>query len=111
MKLAEVVGEYVTHKRSMGMRFYTEERTLKAFCRAMGDIAMTEVQRDRVDAYLAGKGAVTRFWERKHEVLVGFTVSPSHGGTPSMSHCPTGCLNQLRPLCPTSTRTTSCGAC
>ena len=38
----------------------------------MGDIAMTEVQRDRVDAYLAGKGPVTRFWQRKHEVLVGF---------------------------------------
>ena len=72
MKLAEAVGEYVTPKRSMGMRFCTEERTLKAFCRAMGDIAMTEVQRDRVDAYLAGKGAVTRFWQRKHEVLVGF---------------------------------------
>ena len=72
MKLAEAVGEYVTHKRSMGMRFCTEERTLKAFCRAMGDIAMTQVQRDRVDAYLAGKGAVTRFWQRKHEVLVGF---------------------------------------
>ena len=45
MKLAAAVGEYVTHKRSMGMRFCTEERTLKAFCRAMGDIAMTEVQR------------------------------------------------------------------
>jgi integrase/recombinase XerD len=72
MKLAEVVGEYVTHKQSMGMRFCTEARTLKAFCRAMGDIAVTEVQRDRVDAYLAGKGPVTRFWQRKHEVLVGF---------------------------------------
>jgi site-specific recombinase XerD len=72
MKLAEVVGEYVTHKQSMGMRFCTEARTLKSFCRAMGDIAMTEVQRDRVEAYLAGKGPVTRFWQRKHEVLVGF---------------------------------------
>jgi integrase/recombinase XerD len=72
MKLAEVVGAYVTHKQSMGMRFCTEARTLKAFCRAMGDIAVTEVQRDRVDAYLAGKGPVTRFWQRKHEVLVGF---------------------------------------
>jgi hypothetical protein len=72
MKVAEVVGEYVTHKQLMGMRFCTEARTLKAFCRAMGDIAMTEVQRDRVDAYLAGKGPVTRFWQRKDEVLVSF---------------------------------------
>ena len=67
MKLAEVVGAYVTPANSrIGMRFCTEARTLKAFCRAMGDIAMTEVQRDRVDAYLAGKGPVTRFWQRKH---------------------------------------------
>ena len=71
MKLAEVVTEYVTHKQSMGMRFCTEKRTLKAFCLAMGDIAMTEIRRDRVDAYLAGKGPVTRFWQRKHEALVG----------------------------------------
>jgi integrase/recombinase XerD len=72
MKLAEVVGQYVTHKQSMGMRFCTEERTLKAFCRAIGNIAMTEIQRDRVDAYLAGKGPVTRFWQREYEVVVGF---------------------------------------
>jgi hypothetical protein len=50
MKLAEVVGQYVTHKQSMGMRFCTEERTLKAFCRAIGNIAMTEIQRDRIVA-------------------------------------------------------------
>ena len=72
MKLAEVVRQYVTHKQSMGMRFRTEARTLKAFCRTMGDIAMTEVERDQVDAYLAGTGPVTRFWQRKYEVLAGF---------------------------------------
>jgi site-specific recombinase XerD len=72
MKLAAVVSTYVTHKQSMGMRFCTEARTLEAFYRAMGDIDITEVRRDRVDAYLAGKGPVTRFWQRKHEVLVGF---------------------------------------
>ena len=47
MKLAEVVREYVTHKQSMGMRFCTEARTLKAFCRTMGDIAMTEARSGR----------------------------------------------------------------
>jgi integrase/recombinase XerD len=72
MNLAEVVNQYVTHKQSMGMRFCTEARTLKSFCRAMGEITMKDVQRDRVDLYLAGKGPVTRFWQRKHEVLAGF---------------------------------------
>jgi integrase/recombinase XerD len=56
----------------MGMRFCTEERTLKSFCRAMENIAITEVQGDRVHAYIAGTGPVTAFWHRKHQVLLGF---------------------------------------
>ena len=72
MKLSEVAARYVAHKQSMGMRFCTEERTLKSFCRSLGDIAITEVQDDRVHAYIAGTGPVTRFWHRKHQVLLGF---------------------------------------
>jgi site-specific recombinase XerD len=56
----------------MGMRFCTEKRTLKSFCRAMGDIAIAEVEADRVLAYIAGTGPVTWFWHRKHTVLIGF---------------------------------------
>jgi len=36
MKLSEITTQYVAHKQSMGMRFCTEQRTLKSFCRAMG---------------------------------------------------------------------------
>jgi site-specific recombinase XerD len=72
MKLAEVAGEYVALKQAMGMRFCTEARTLKAFCRAMGDVTMGDIQAERVVAFLAGSGPVTRFWQRKQEVLVGF---------------------------------------
>ena len=72
MKLCELTAQYVTHKQSMGMRFRTEQRTLKSFCRAMGDIAMADVQAAPVLAFIAGTGPVTRFWHRKHEVLVGF---------------------------------------
>jgi integrase/recombinase XerD len=56
----------------MGMRFHTEDRTLRSFCRAMGDIAVAEVAADRVQVYIAGAGPVTHFWHRKHEVLRGF---------------------------------------
>ena len=72
MKLSELAARYVAHKQSMGMRFCTEARTLKSFCRSMGDIAITEVHADRVHAYIAGTGPVTRFWHRKHQVLRGF---------------------------------------
>ena len=62
MKLSEVADQYVTHKQSMGMRFCTEQRTLKSFCRAMGDIAIADVGAVPVLAFIAGMGPVTRFW-------------------------------------------------
>jgi integrase/recombinase XerD len=72
MKLSEITGQYVAHKQSMGMRFRTEQRTLKSFCWTMGDITIADVGAAQVLAFIAGTGPVTRFWHRKHEVLVGF---------------------------------------
>jgi integrase/recombinase XerD len=72
MRLSALTDQYVAYKQSVGMRFHTEARTLQSFCRAMGDIAVAEVAADRVQAYIAGTGPVTRFWHRKHEVLRGF---------------------------------------
>ena len=111
MKLSELTAQYVTHKQSMGMRFCTEERTLKSFCRAMGNIAITEVQRDRVYAYIAGTGPVTRSGIVNIKCSLAFIVSPSHVDMSPSPRCPRSCLNRLGPLCLISTRTTSCGAC
>lgn len=72
MRLSETIGQYVTYKQSMGTRFHTEARILKSFCHAMGDVRITEVQADCVQTFLAGTGAVTRFWHRKQEALRGF---------------------------------------
>ena len=72
MKLSEAVAQYVAYKQSMGMRFHTEARTLRSFCRTVGNVAMADIKADRVYAYIAGSGPVTRFWHRKHEVLRGF---------------------------------------
>jgi site-specific recombinase XerD len=69
MKLSALVAQYVAYKQSMGMRFHTEDRTLRSFCRAMGEVSVAEIASDRVHA---GSGPVTRFWHRKHEVLRGF---------------------------------------
>ena len=56
MKLSELAAKYIAHKQSMGMRFCTEARILKSFCRAMGEVAMHEVRPNRVLVYLAGLG-------------------------------------------------------
>lgn len=44
MKLSAEVDDYVRHKRSLGMRFNTEARTLKSFFRVLGDVSMTGVR-------------------------------------------------------------------
>jgi len=72
MKLSEIASYYVAHKQAMGMRFHTEARTLRSFCRSMGDVAVADTAADRVHAYIAGAGPVTCFWHRKYGVLRGF---------------------------------------
>jgi integrase/recombinase XerD len=89
MKLSELTAQYVAHKQSMGMRFRTEQRTLKSFCRAIGDIALAEVHAAPVLAFVAGTGPVTRFWHRKHEVLVGFYRFAISRGYCAVSPLPT----------------------
>jgi len=81
MKLCDAVTRYVTHKRSMGQRFTTEERTLKSFCRARPGKDIRRIGARQVLDFLAGRGGPpTRFWQRKHEVLSGFyRFAISHG--------------------------------
>ena len=72
MKLSEAVAGYVGHKQAMGMRFHTEARILRSFCRTSGEVTVREVTASQVLAFLAGTGPATRFWERKHSALGGF---------------------------------------
>ena len=52
MKLAHVIRDSVDLKQAMGSRFHTEAIILKAFCQALGDILLTEVTVEQVDAEL-----------------------------------------------------------
>ena len=72
MKLRTAVTQYVNHKRSMGMRFNTEERTLKSFCHDQEGKDLIQIDAADVLVFLAGNGPPTRFWHRKHEALSGF---------------------------------------
>ena len=37
MKLSALASQYVAYKQGLGMRFHTEARTLRSFCRFVGD--------------------------------------------------------------------------
>jgi site-specific recombinase XerD len=73
MKLRDVVAQYVVFRKSSGADFGSCERLLRAFCRAIGDEAdITDVDEERVTAFLRGNGCFTRYWHRKHSALLGF---------------------------------------
>jgi integrase/recombinase XerD len=100
MKLSEAVGQYISHKQYMGMRFSTEQRTLQSFCRAMGDIAIADIAADSVLAFMAGKGPVTRFWHRKRDVLVGFYRFAMARGYSVVAPLPTNVPKPPQPFVP-----------
>jgi site-specific recombinase XerD len=73
MKLSQAVREYVEYKQALGMRFHTEAVMLQAFCRALGaETALADITEGQICAYLNPPGPLTRFRQRKREVLTGF---------------------------------------
>jgi len=82
MNLQQLVDQYVTYRRSLGERFDSNNRTLMAFCRAIGATTdVTEVREDQVSSFLAGTGPITHSWHARHDALVGFyryAVSRGH---------------------------------
>lgn len=100
MKLSQAVGAYVAHKQSLGMRFATEARTLKSFSRTLGDVDMHQVESERVCAYLAGNGPLTRFWHRKLGALRGFYRFALARGYATCSPVPTTVPEQPQAFVP-----------
>src|SRR6478672_527877 len=72
MKLRQAIEQYISLKQSLGFRFVTDNRILKAFSQAMGPIRTGQVKPASVRVYLDGSGPVTRNWERKWVALRGF---------------------------------------
>jgi integrase/recombinase XerD len=72
MRLQDVVESYIKYKHSLGMRFRSQAAVLHAYCRAMGNVEVTEVNSESVHAFVAGDGPVTARWIEHHRVLKGF---------------------------------------
>jgi integrase/recombinase XerD len=100
MKLTQAITTYVAFKRSLGMRFNTEARTLKSFYQTLGDVEMNEVDATRVCAFLAGSGPLTTFWHRKLDALRGFYRFAIARGYASSSLLPTAAPREPRAFVP-----------
>jgi integrase/recombinase XerD len=71
MKLSQLITEYVSLKKSMGMRFDSEASIFRSFLRTVGDSDLSTITPSSVAVFLAGKGPVTPYWHLKYKVLNG----------------------------------------
>src|SRR5713226_1378281 len=89
MKLHEIVEAYIDYKHSLGMRYRSQTAVLRAFHRAMGDIAIAEVKPESVLAFIAGTGPITARWIENYRVLGGFYRYAVGRGFATISPLPT----------------------
>ena len=82
MKLSELVSQYVSYKRALGMRFDSEAATLAAFCRRLdGNIDVLSVTVEQVQDFLTGNRPLTNHWSKRKSVLdclFRFALSRGH---------------------------------
>ena len=93
MKLSELVAQYVSHKRALGMRFDSEAATLATFCRRLdGNIDVISVTVEQVQDFLTGNRPLTNHWSKRKSVLdcfFRFALSRGHiTASPLPRHCP-----------------------
>jgi site-specific recombinase XerD len=72
MRLSEAVARYVAHRKAMGMRFCTEKKVLKSFCRNHGETELEHIKPEQVRKFILGDGPATLFSHRKRDTLLGF---------------------------------------
>jgi integrase/recombinase XerD len=73
MKLKQLIAQYVAFRKDLGVSFENDASLLASFSRTMGEEAdISEVQADRVKAFLDGCRPITCYWHRKHSALTGF---------------------------------------
>lgn len=82
MKLLDLMNSYITYKQSLGMRFRTERYLLLSFCKAIGDVDISEVTSEQVLKFFESS-APPKFWYRQFyalNVFYRFAISRGHVG-------------------------------
>jgi len=59
MRTAEIIANYIEHKRGLGMRFATENAILIAFGRFVGNVALCEIRSAMIPRFV-DRGGTTR---------------------------------------------------
>lgn len=69
MKVIDVVKRYIITQQLFGKKFISSSRLLRQFARSIGDIDMPDIDPQKVNVFLKGRGALTNTWKLKYSVL------------------------------------------
>jgi integrase/recombinase XerD len=72
MSTAEIIANYIEHKRVLGMRFATENAILIAFGRFVGNVALCEIRSATISRFVDRGGTSDETARKKHHVLARF---------------------------------------
>lgn len=100
MRLLTVINSYIAFERSIGMRFRSQPRLLRGFCRTMGEIDIGDVQTEAVASFLSGHGKLTCTWRLRYSVLKSFYRFAVSRGYVTASPLPAVCPELPEPLRP-----------
>jgi integrase/recombinase XerD len=100
MRLHDLVEAYIDYKHSLGMRYRSQVPVLRAYGRAMGDIAVQEVKPECVLAFISGTGPLSARWLEYHRVLGGLYRYAISRGFATTSPLPTDTPKLPPPLTP-----------
>jgi site-specific recombinase XerD len=101
MKLSELVAQYLSHKRALGMRFNSEAATLATFCRRLdGNIDVRSVTVEQVQDFLTGNRPLTNHWIKRKSVIECFFRFALTRGHITTSPLPRNCPKLPPPLAP-----------
>jgi integrase/recombinase XerD len=101
MKLSELVAQYLSHKRALGMRFDSEAATLATFCRRLdGNIDVRSVTVEQVQDFLTGNRPLTNHWIKRKSVIECFFRFALTRGHITTSPLPRNCPKLPPPLAP-----------
>ena len=102
MNLQAMIAQYMEFRRALGKGLdNSAEQVLRSYCRTLGPATdMAEIRREQVRSFLAGKGPLTAYWYRKHNLLVGFYRYALTRGHVNCSPLPTLLPKRPEPFTP-----------
>jgi site-specific recombinase XerD len=71
MNLTQIIDTYVSHQRSLGMRFDSSAKILRSFQRAIGVVEADHINEEAVRGFLNRSG-LTATWHTRYYALNGF---------------------------------------